>query len=78
MHTCHVHGCKVEVPPRLLMCLRHWKMCPQHLRIAVWNTYRPGQEIDKQVTRDYADAAKAACKAVETKLQGEQEQPRLL
>lgn len=77
-HTCHVRGCTMVVPPRLLMCKRHWMMCPAHLRSAVWEHYRPGQEEDKRVTMDYARAAVAACDAVAEKEKAEKDQPRLL
>ncbi|MFN3656804.1 MAG: hypothetical protein ACK4UO_06090 [Pseudolabrys sp.] len=60
MHACHAHGCLVEVPPRLLMCGRHWKMLPLRLQHAVWAAYRPGQERTKTPSRAYLDAAKAA------------------
>lgn len=67
MHTCHAHGCTAEVPPKLLMCLKHWRMVPKALQRAVWATYRSGQEIDKQASREYLEAAKAAIDAVHTK-----------
>ena len=63
-HRCHAKGCSKAVPPRLLMCSRHWYMVPKRLRDAVWEHYRPGQEIDKCPTRAYLDAADAAIAAV--------------
>lgn len=77
-HQCHVRGCTVDVPPKLLMCRRHWYACPSHLRSEVWAHYRPGQEEDKSPTKEYLTAARAACDAVETKMQSEKEQPQLL
>jgi hypothetical protein len=71
-HYCHADGCGVEVPPRLLMCLRHWRMVPGHLQRLVWRHYRPGQEIDKNPTRQYLAVMKQAIEAV-----AEQEGPRL-
>lgn len=44
IHHCHAEGCIVVVPPRLLMCARHWAMVPVDLQQAVYQTYRPGQE----------------------------------
>jgi hypothetical protein len=35
-HTCHAEGCEVAVPPKLLMCLKHWRMVPKHLQREVW------------------------------------------
>ena len=63
-HVCHAENCKVQVPPKLLMCRRHWFMVPKLLRDRVWATYRPGQEIDKRPTREYLEAATAAIEAV--------------
>ena len=66
-HQCHADGCQVEVPPKMLMCLRHWRMVPRKLQEQVWATYRPGQEIDKQPTTIYLIAQKAAVDAVREK-----------
>ena len=63
-HTCHAKGCAVEVPPKLLMCLKHWRMVPPHLQRQVWHWYRPGQEIDKQPSAEYLTAMEAAIDAV--------------
>lgn len=63
-HTCHAIGCNVEVPARLLMCPRHWRLVPVVLKDAVWKTYRPGQERDKQPSPAYLQVAKAAIEAV--------------
>ena len=66
-HLCHARKCNVGVPPRLLMCRRHWFMVPRELRARVWATYVPGQEITKTPTLEYLDAANAAIKAVAEK-----------
>lgn len=66
-HTCHAKNCTKVVPPRLLMCLKHWRMVPRELQHAVWATYRPGQEVDKKPSRAYLDAARAAIEAVAAK-----------
>lgn len=66
-HTCHAEGCRAEVPPRLLMCLRHWRMVPVRLQREVWRTYRKGQEIDKCPSEDYLVAQRAAVEAVAQK-----------
>ncbi len=63
-HACHALGCGAAVPPRLLMCLRHWRLVPADLKAAVMRTYRPGQERDKRPTTDYLAAAKEAIRAV--------------
>lgn len=63
-HRCYARGCRTPVPPRLLMCGPHWRLVPPPLQAAVWATYRPGQEITKDPSRAYLDAAEAAIRAV--------------
>lgn len=63
-HPCHAIGCDVEVPPKMLMCLKHWRMVPRDKQAAIWNTYRPGQEVDKHPTEAYMEAQSAAVEAV--------------
>ena len=58
-HTCHWPGCPVEVPPKMWGCKTHWFMLPKKLRDWIWATYRPGQEITKDPSEDYMDAANA-------------------
>lgn len=59
-HHCHAHGCTRNVPPKMLMCLKHWRMVPVKLQRAVWATYRAGQEIDKAPSDAYILAQRAA------------------
>jgi hypothetical protein len=59
-HRCHARDCKTEVEPKMFMCRRHWWMLPQRMRQEIWNTYRPGQEIDKNPSEEYLTAAMAA------------------
>lgn len=66
-HMCHAKGCKKPIPPKLLFCLRHWRMVPADLQKAVWATYRKGQEIDKKPSQEYLEIARAAIDAVATK-----------
>lgn len=66
-HTCHAMGCRIPVPPRYLMCPRHWGMVPRGLQRGVWAHYRKGQEIDKQPTLAWMQAARAAIVAVARK-----------
>lgn len=63
-HTCHARGCTIAVPPKMLMCRRHWFLVPKALRDAVWRTYHPGQERTKDPTSEYLAAAHAAIEAV--------------
>jgi hypothetical protein len=64
VHTCHARGCNKPVPPKLLMCLKHWRMVPGDLQRLVWRHYRPGQEIDKKPTREYLEIMHQAIEAV--------------
>jgi len=48
----------------MFMCRPHWRMVPEHLRRAIWATYRPGQERDKSPSWEYLEAALEACNAV--------------
>jgi hypothetical protein len=59
-HTCHATGCPVTVPPIMFMCKRHWRQLPKTMQNEIWRTYRPGQCDDWQISRAYAEAAKAA------------------
>jgi hypothetical protein len=63
-HTCHALGCDREVPPKMLMCLRHWRMVPRFLQRRIWDTYVSGQEIRKDPTDEYLEVQKEAVAAV--------------
>ena len=63
-HTCHAQGCEKQIPPRLLMCLHHWRMVPLTLQAEVWRWHRPGQETDKGPGYLYLVAMKNAINAV--------------
>ena len=66
-HKCHALNCPLEVPPKMLMCLRHWRMVPKSLQDRVWATYRRGQEVTKTPSMSYLKAAKDAIRAVAEK-----------
>jgi len=66
-HVCHARGCSVPVPPRLLMCKRHWFMVPATLRRRVWAAYVPGQEVRKDPTAAYLSVMQEAIDAVAEK-----------
>lgn len=59
-HTCHKPGCNVEVSPTLFMCKPHWFGLPLPLRKAIWLHYRKGQEVTKDPSPQYMEAAMAA------------------
>jgi hypothetical protein len=60
LHHCHAVDCWERVPPKFLMCARHWYKVPAVLRRRVWQTYRIGQEIDKQPSEAWCLAAREA------------------
>ena len=66
-HECHAEGCETPVPPRMLMCPKHWRMVPAQLKAGVWATYVPGQEVRKNPTGEYMVASQAAIDAVAVK-----------
>ena len=55
-HHCHAEGCKVSVPPRMLMCRKHWFMADRAYRELVWAYYVRGQEKTKTPTTGYLAA----------------------
>lgn len=46
-HHCHLPGCDVAVPPKLLMCRKHWAMVPSAIRRDVWRYFDPAQCSDQ-------------------------------
>jgi hypothetical protein len=56
-HTCHWPKCERPVPPAMWGCREHWYKLPKFLRDKIWRTYRPGQEITKDPSPAYVEAA---------------------
>ena len=56
-HECHAKGCIVKVAPAKFMCPAHWRALTQQHRDRIWATYRRGQEIRKDPTDEYMEAA---------------------
>ncbi|HLO87207.1 MAG TPA: hypothetical protein VK203_19675 [Nostocaceae cyanobacterium] len=73
-HLCHVPGCNVEVPPKLLMCKPHWNLVPPLLKAEVCRCYRPGQEITKTPTAEYLKASRQAINSVVEKIRNAKNQ----
>lgn len=59
-HACHADGCDTSIPPRLAFCPRHWRALPSRLKAPILRHYRPGQEVDKQPSREHVEAMIAA------------------
>ena len=57
-HHCHATDCTIEIPPEMFMCRKHWFSLPRILRIKIWQTYRPGQCDDWNISHEYAKAAR--------------------
>ncbi len=56
-HYCHWPRCEKEVPPRLWGCREHWRSLPLNLRMFILRAYRPGQEVTKDPSPEYIEAA---------------------
>ena len=52
-HTCHWPECDKQVPPAMWGCKPHWFRLPKRLRDAIWEAYRPGQEIEMNPSDEY-------------------------
>lgn len=57
-HHCHWPGCNKQVPPAMWGCYRHWMMLPKRLRDAIWDAFRPGQEVTMTPSREYLKVAR--------------------
>lgn len=57
-HHCHWPGCEKQCPPAMWGCRQHWFALPQRLRDLIWQTYKPGQEINMTPSDAYLDAAR--------------------
>lgn len=66
-HNCHALECVKPVPPRMLMCAKHWYMVPKAIQTLVWRHYVPGQEIRKDPTIEYLEVQRQAVVAVARK-----------
>ena len=60
-HTCHAPGCDRFIPPKMFMCKFHWYALPNKIRDAIWDEYRPGQEIRKNPSLRYLAVQRLAC-----------------
>ena len=67
MHVCHATGCKVLTNRVTSICRRHWYSLPREMRARIWAAYRPGQCDDRQISREYADAARDALRYIAAK-----------
>ena len=58
-HHCHWPGCTRQVPPAMWGCTKHWYALPAELRNRIWQTFRPGQEVNATPSQEYLAAANA-------------------
>lgn len=70
-HDCHWPGCGKQVPPAMWGCKAHWFTLPKLLRDRIWQTYRPGQEIDMRPSNAYLEVAKEVQRWISTTKGGE-------
>jgi len=56
-HHCHWPNCPKQCPPAMWGCYQHWMKLPKYLRDKVWDTYRPGQEVNLTPSREYLEVA---------------------
>ncbi len=52
-HHCHAIGCQTSVPPRFLMCSKHWSGLAEWAQRLIWAYYRTGQEVSKTPSLHY-------------------------
>lgn len=65
-HTCVAPNCTTELPHRLLMCPRHWRMVPGPLQSKLYRAYRKADASGRAIlTQDYVDAVAECVAAVE-------------
>lgn len=66
-HLCHAEGCRVSVPPSMFMCKRHWFLLSRELRSKIWAAYVEGQEVTKNPSTEYLEAARAGVAYIKAK-----------
>lgn len=59
-HHCHWPGCGKQVRPAMWGCRVHWYRLPQAIRTKIWETFKPGQEVNATPSREYVAAAREA------------------
>jgi len=52
----------------MFMCKPHWYSLPKDMRDWIWATYRPGQEVTKDPSPEYLEAATACVQYLESKV----------
>lgn len=57
-HHCHWPGCTQSVPPAMWGCKEHWFKLPSRLRVKIWKTYEPGQEVTRTPSKEYIAVAR--------------------
>ena len=67
MHTCHAYDCNKATKPEMFMCLKHWRMLPRLYKRGIWESYRPGQCDDWNITDIYAKRAKVCIQYIAEK-----------
>jgi hypothetical protein len=63
-HLCQAGGCSEEAPTHLPFCLPHWKLCPRHPRLRVWERIEPGEDVTTIKRERYHQAVLVAIQAI--------------
>lgn len=71
VHYCHADGCNIKIHPSLFMCKPHWLALPQEMKRNILDHYVKGQEVTKNPTREYIEAAQRAIRWTKNKEKGE-------
>lgn len=64
-HLCHARLCTIPVPPKMFMCIKHWRLVPKELQNQLWASYSIGQEERKDPSELYLEIAHDCIEAVE-------------
>lgn len=57
-HHCHWPGCGKQCKPAYWGCYSCWMKLPKYLRDKIWETFKPGQEVNATPSREYIQVAR--------------------
>lgn len=74
INTCSVRDCPEPIEPWKLMCKRHWRRVPNHLRRRVWDTWLVRRD---HPSNEAIAAHLAACVQAVRAMEAKEQQPTL-
>lgn len=74
-HHCHMPGCRVATPPRLLMCAKHWAAVEPATQREVYRTVR---QRANAIDATWAPWWRAAHRAIAQAMLSEKRDPELV